>query len=272
MRTTLFIAGACTGAGVLFVRLGLKGRSILVRQMSYGSPRARTLLSGLAAGGALYLLTTWPIVAVAGGLLTFLVAGAAGRRQSVRGNEDVAEAIALWTEQLRDTLAAAHGLQQTISATGQHAPLRIRAEVQRLVAKLPYAPVSQSLREFATEVNHPSADFVSAALIAANEYEARDVGSLLGHLASCSREEARMHQRIWVGRARTRSAVRIISFTVVGFVGALFVLNRDYLDPYGSTEGQLVLALILGVFAAALLMLQVGSTVRVPERFVGVES
>lgn len=76
-----------------------------------------------------------------------------------------------------------------------------------------------------------------------------------------------MHQRIWVGRSRTRAAVRIISVTVIGFVGALFLLNRDYLAPYGTPSGQVVLAGIVGVFALAILLLHSGSKVQVPERF-----
>ena len=81
-----------------------------------------------------------------------------------------------------------------------------------------------------------------------------------------------MHQRIWVGRSRTRAAVRIISFTVVGFVGILFLLNRDYLAPYGSSSGQVVLGGIVGVFTLALLLLQSSSKVQVPDRFVAVAS
>lgn len=81
-----------------------------------------------------------------------------------------------------------------------------------------------------------------------------------------------MHQRIWVGRSRTRAAVRIISLTVVGFVGVLILLNRDYLAPYGSTTGQIVLAGIVGIFTLALLLLHSGSKVQVPERFVAVGS
>jgi Flp pilus assembly protein TadB len=232
----------------------------------------RPIVIGVAIGIAAFLLTGWALVALVGGVATGLMVVATGRHGTSRNNEEVAEAIALWTEQLRDTLAAAHGLQQTLLATSAHAPDRIATQVQRLAAMLPYTPVSQSLREFAAEVDHSSADFVAAALIAATEHEARDVGALLGHLARCSREEARMHQRIWVGRSRTRAAVRIISLTVVGFVGALFVLNRDYLSPYGSPSGQVVLAGIVGAFTLALLLLQSGSKVQVPDRFVAVAS
>ena len=273
MSLIVALCGAIGGLGVLFVRAGLRGRVISWRTATKGGTASiRPIAIGLAIGVAGFMLTGWVLVALVGGFATGLLVAAAGQRGSSRNNEEVAEAIALWTEQLRDTLAAAHGLQQTLLATSAHAPDRIASQVQRLAAKLPYTPVSQSLREFAAEVDHSSADFVAAALIAATEHEARDVGTLLGHLARCSREEARMHQRIWIGRSRTRAAVRIISFTVVGFVGILFLLNRDYLAPYGSSSGQVVLAGIIGVFTLALLLLQSSSKVQVPDRFVAVAS
>lgn len=271
MISIAMLGGAVCGLGVYVVRSAFQSRSLsnprtLLAASAWGKP----MCIGLGSAVLTYVLSGWFLVSISVALAAALVVGSSRQRHSSRANEEVAEAIALWTEQLRDTLAAAHGLQQTLLATSQHAPGRIAPQVQRLAAKLPYAPVAQSLRDFASEVDHSSADFVAAALIAATEHEARDVGSLLGHLARCSRDEARMHQRIWVGRSRTRSAVRIISVTVTGFVGLLFAFNRDYLEPYGSPNGQVVLMAIVGLFAAALVMLQISSKVQVPERFVAV--
>lgn len=262
--------GSVVGFGMLMVRLGLRGRRFFPNKLGRLSASSLRAPAFSAASTVLCLLVTgWILTSIAVGTTTLLVTVAASRRHQLRGQEEIAEAMAIWTEQLRDTLSAAHGLQQTLVATSQHAPVQIRPAVLRLVAKLPYAPVGQSLREFADEIDDPSADFVVGALISATEHEARDVGALLGHLARCSREEARMHQRIWVGRARTRTAVRIISTTVIGFVGFLFLANRPYLRPYGSVQGQLVLSSIVAVFGFALLMLQMGSRVQVPDRFVG---
>jgi len=273
MNLMLLFCGSVTGLGLLVIRAGLCGRRLSWRrQTATESTSLKALAIGATVAATTFLLTGWTLVAGASGLASGLIVGVSGKRGTSRHNEQVAEAMALWTEQLRDTLAAAHGLQQTLLATSVHAPERIAPQVQRLAAKLPYAPVSQSLREFASEVNHSSADFVAAALIAATEHEARDVGALLGHLARCSREEARMYQRIWIGRSRTRAAVRIISFTVTGFVGALLLLNRDYLAPYGTTSGQIVLVGIVGVFTLALVLLHLGSKLQVPERFVAVTS
>jgi hypothetical protein len=216
----------------------------------------------------MFLATNWALASVGFAAMTSLGILASGGTKVSRNDEVIAEAVALWAEQLRDTLAAAHGLQQTIIATAPHAPEVLKKSVERLAADLPYGSVSSSLHQFADDVNHPSADFVVAALIAATEHEARDVGMLLGHLALCSREEAKMHQRVWVSRARTRTAVRIIMTTVVGFISALFVLNRPYLAPYGTSSGQLILCAILSTFVIAMVLLQHGSRIPLPDRFI----
>jgi hypothetical protein len=178
------------------------------------------------------------------------------------------EAIASWTEQIRDTLAAANGLEHAIGATANLAPLPIAASVERLVARVDYEPLPAALRRFADEVDHPMADFVVAALIIAAEKEARDLGALLGHLAESARDEARMRTRVWVGRARSRSAVRIIVAVVVLFVVGLLVFNRAYLQPYDSAGGQVVLALILASFAASFIMMSRMGRIAMPQRFV----
>jgi len=267
----LMFLGSLVGLGVLVIRLALRGTPLFGRLSSGRDQVAvQRVSSAVVAGVAFWIITDWLMPSLVVAAAVYLVVNTINHRHEQRGHEEISEAIALWTEQLRDTLAAAHGLQQTLVATAPHAPDRIRQAVQRLAAKLPYAPAGTSLREFASEVDHSSADFVVAALISATEHEARDVGSLLGHLAKCSRDEARMHQRIWVGRARTRTAVRIIFGTVIVFVSVLVLLNRDYLTPYGTASGQVILSAIVATFATALFLLQKGSDVQVPERFIAV--
>ena len=264
------LCGSLIGLGIMTIRSSrsakLQPRKKNLRSILFSG--VRPLALGLAMGTIMYLATGWALASVIFAAMTSIGILVSGGTKVSRNDELVAEAIALWAEQLRDTLAAAHGLQQTIMATAPHAPEVLRKSVEHLAADLPYGSVSSSLHQFAEEVNHPSADFVVAALIAATEHEARDVGMLLGHLALCSREEAKMHQRVWVSRARTRTAVRIIMTTVVGFISALFVLNRQYLAPYGTTSGQLILCGILSTFVIAMVLLQHGSRIPLPDRFI----
>ena len=112
------------------------------------------------------------------------------------------------------------------------------------------------------------ADFVVVALVIAAEKEARDLGALLGHLAESARDEARMRTRVWVGRARSRSAVRIIVAVVAVFVFGLLLLDRAYLRPYDTAAGQLVLALILATFGASFVLMSRMGRIAMPQRFV----
>lgn len=181
---------------------------------------------------------------------------------------ELIEAIATWTEQLRDTIVAAHGLEQAIVVTSDLAPDIISPAVRRLAANLRYGSADDALRRFADEVNHPTCDFVVAALTTAHRHQARELAALLTHLGECAREESRVQLRVWVSRARTRSAVRIIGWVVVLFVGALVVFDPGYLSPFVSTEGIVVLFVVLAIFAGGLAMLRRLGGIAQPQRFI----
>lgn len=263
-------AGAITGLGVYLMLAAWRGTLSFV-----ASPRrmsAHKLHPVLASGIVLvatWLLTRWILASVVAAAVTFMGVLAATRQSQRRDDRALVEGIAVWTEQLRDMLAGSNGLEQTISSTAPHAPYVLRKHVERLVASMAYAPLSIGLRRFAREIDHPTADFVVAALTTASTRQVREMGSLLGHLAACARDEARMHTRIWVGRSRTRSAVRIIASVVGVFVIGLVTLAPDYLEPYQTTEGQIVLSGIILLFFGALLMMQRLAVIAVPERFIG---
>lgn len=268
-------SGVAFGLGLFVVLLTLRktsgipnrGRSGVFR-FKDGLRNSLQYFGGPAVAVIAYLLTAWPLVSVAIGLVVSAVPALKSKQRLRRDERGLADAIATWTEQLRDTLAGAHGLEQAIVATSVHAPGAISSAVSRLSAQIQYGRLSDGLRRFADDVNHPISDFVSAALITATEYQARDLAQLLGKLAQCARDEGRMRTRIWVGRARTRSSVRIISFVVTGFVCALIVFNRDYLGVYSSFEGQIILSGIFVLFGSSLILLDQFSRIATPQRFI----
>ena len=267
--------GAAFGLGLFGVLLNIKkaNESSSKKHISILEVKTKFLNSlkffgGPAVALVTYLLTTWLLVSVVTGLVVSAVPALKSKQRVRRDERGLADAIATWTEQLRDTLAGAHGLEQAIVATSVHAPLAISSAVSRLSAQIQYGKLSDGLRRFADDVDHPISDFVSAALITATEYQARDLAQLLGHLAQCARDEGRMRTRIWVGRARTRSSVRIITFVVISFVCALVVFNREYLNVYSSFEGQIILSGILILFGCSLIMLDQFSRIAAPQRFI----
>ena len=267
--------GAAFGLGLFGVLLNIKKQNESSSKKRFSVLEVKTkflnslkFFGGPAVALVTYLLTTWLLVSVVTGLVVSAVPALKSKQRLRRDERGLADAIATWTEQLRDTLAGAHGLEQAIVATSVHAPLAISSAVSRLSAQIQYGKLSDGLRRFADDVDHPISDFVSAALITATEYQARDLAQLLGHLAQCARDEGRMRTRIWVGRARTRSSVRIITFVVIGFVCALVVFNREYLNVYSSFEGQIILSGIFILFGCSLIMLDQFSRIAAPQRFI----
>ena len=268
-----FVLGAGIGLGVLVLALGVVGRPVFRpaerRRPVLPSPHALGLVTGaLVAGLAAYALSGW----LAGALLVVGGVVAAPRFWAGRADHqrEVArvEAIAAWTEMLRDTIAGAAALEQAIAATGPLAPAPIAEPVARLALHLDIEPLPVALRRFADDVDHPTCDFVVAALVIAAEKEARELGPLLGQLATCARDEAKMRTRIWIDRAKTRTSVKVIAGCVLLFAAGLLIFSRSYLEPYDTGVGQVVLLVIGATFAASLVAMDRMARIEVPERFV----
>lgn len=261
---------ACFGIGAIGILLLVVGDDV-VRLDLVRNVRPRQMVTWSTPGVAglgVWWLTGWVVLGVACGVTCAWALLRSRSRRPVRDDRVFVDALATWIEQLRDTLAGAHGLEEAIRATAPRAPRVVQQEIQRLVAHMTYGSTTVGLRRFADELDHPTADFVVSALLTATQYQARDLTVLLSHVAECARDEGRMRSRVWVSRARTRSSVRIIGGVVVTFVGGLFVFSADYLSPYATATGQVVLVAIGSTFGLALVLMQRLSQLAMPERFV----
>lgn len=168
---------------------------------------------------------------------------------------ELVEAIASFTEQLRDTIGASAGLEQAITVTLETCPAAIEPAVRRLVASMRYGGIQDALRDFAQDLGHPTSDFVVAALLAAVEHRTRDLTGLLSQLSVSARDECDLYLRVWVSRARTRSAVRIVIGSLAAFVSALVLLDPEYLAAFMTPGGLVALALVCSGFCSGLWML-----------------
>ncbi len=271
----VMLIGALFGFGLLIVAAGLRGRAMFGlaaggRKLPLPTDRfilRLALAVGFVIGAA--VITGWVVGAIIAGVVGFTLPSGSGAKG--RHHREIArlEAIASWTEQLRDTLAAANGLEHAIAASAKVAPADIAGAVDRLAARTEYEPLSDALLPFADDLDHPLGDFVVAALRIAAEREARELGALLSQLAECARDESKMRMRVWVGRARTRTTVRVIGYVILASVGFLFLSDREYLSAYDSMSGQIALLIIALVFAGSLLAMERLGKIALPDRFVG---
>jgi tight adherence protein B len=263
---TAVLCGLGVAAGITLMLRGLIGvnagaepkgpgvEELLERLKAPGTTR-RVLVSA-AAGAVAAAFTGWPVAAGIAALAAWVLPGMFGKDNGAVGEQARIEAIATFTEALRDTLGAAAGLEQSILAAAANAPASIRAEVQELAASLKSGTrLDEALRAFAADLGDATGDLVVAALVLASRQQARNLGEVLGELARYAREQAAQSMRITADRQRTRSSVRIIVAFVLGVAGVLVGMDGSYMAPYSSPGGQVVLAVVAGVFGVAFMWL-----------------
>jgi Flp pilus assembly protein TadB len=191
------VASACFGL-LAIVRLS-HGMSALPRIQLRPSYHRRTRQLGVAlvAGLVALLITRWALAGPAAAAVVVLWprlfgGGRAGRRQLEK-----IEALAAWTESLRDTATAAAGLEQAIPATVGAAHALLRAPVRDLAARLDgRVPLPEALARFADDVDDPAADMVVAALSLNARQRAGGLERILTSLAASSRTELEMRRKV----------------------------------------------------------------------------
>jgi hypothetical protein len=266
----LFAAGAAVG--VLLAVAGLSGRVVLdtptaqIHQRMSGTVLAR-YAGAVAAGAVTFAVTGWVVGAIAAGGATVVLPKVLGGKAARQRAIDRTEAIASWSEMIRDSIVAASGLEEAIVATALVAPAPIGTEVRTLVRRLDHERLPDALVAFGEHLDHPSGDLVVAALVIASRMEASDLSGLLTRLAEATRGEARMRIRVEVGRTRVRTATKVIVGVVIAAVAFLAIANRSYLAVYDSGTGQAVLGIVLGIFATGGWLLARMAEIDLPERF-----
>lgn len=261
---------ACAGIAVLVVELvrAVRGvprsplrRPSRVRQLAArfrSRPVQGRLAAALAVGVVVTATTGWPVAGLGLGALVagwpWLFGGAADERaQIVR-----LEALAIWTESLRDTVRGHAGLEQAIPVSAVNAPLLLRPALSRLAGRLrARVPLDAALLRLAADLDDgQSADPIIAALILHARRRGDRLADVLSGLASSARAELDQRRTILAGRAELRRGVQVIVGLTLAMAGYLALFNPTFTRPYGTPVGQVALAVVLGVFAAALAWLR----------------
>ncbi|OON78489.1 type II secretion system F family protein [Streptomyces tsukubensis] len=270
-------AGVAVGGGLALLIVAVRGLPVkAAHEKARASRRAAELARLVGRRGSLavglglvvLVLTRWAVAGIAAGILVFfwnkLFGGAGEERAAMRR----VEALAAWTESLRDTIAGAVGLEQAIPSSARASAPVLRPHLDALVDRLrSRTPLPDALQQLADEINDASADIIVAALILNARLRGPGLRQVLGALAKSAREEVDMRQRVMSQRASTRRSVQIVVAVSVAFVLGLSIFNRDFVEPYGTPVGQLVLACVCGLFALGFWWLRKLSTIETPERF-----
>lgn len=268
------LAGLGLGAGLLIIVASSRGWSLADRFASRGPSRKISRDTRLRIGIAIVaflivlLVTRWIVAAVAAAAIVVVWPYLFG--SDAQGRRDLAylDGLASWTESLRDTIAGAIGLEQAIPATTTNAPAVLAEPLERLVARLRVrTPLAEALSHLADDIDDRGADLVIASLILNARTRGPGLRQSLGALTISAREELEQRQRQEARRRTVRNSARLVVVITLAFALFLKVFASDFLEPYDSPFGQLMLLVVFGIFAAGFAWLRKLSAPPRPPRF-----
>jgi Flp pilus assembly protein TadB len=178
-----------------------------------------------------------------------------------------------WTRALSGVLTAGVGLEQAITATLRSTPAAVKPEVGLLVGRINARwSTEAALRQFADDLGDNVGgvgDTVAATLILGARRRGGGLAPLMNDLAASVAEEVRAQRAIEADREKPRTTARwvtIITISVLGFLA----LTGDYIAPYGTALGQLILTVLLSAYVATLVWMRRMARGEPAPRFIGV--
>lgn len=192
-----------------------------------------------------WISSGWPALAVGAGALIWV-----GKLWLRASRERAAyykttEAISVWIDMVKDSLGGGAGLSQAIEATVGVAPEIVRPQVVQLASAQRTSSQAQALRDFGSALAHPTSDLVVLALVTASEQQARDLPKLLAKTAEQARTRNASVLQIETERTKlyTEARAMVLSIAILGLI--ISIIARDFLEPYNTAFGQMVLVVIM---------------------------
>ena len=129
-------------------------------------------------------------------------------------------------------------------------------EVSRLVARLRARwDTETALRAFADELDDATGDLIAANLILAARRRNRSLAAVLQGLAESVAEDVRARRQVEADRAKPRGSARLVTMISAGVLVVL-ALTGDYVEPYRSPVGQVILVVLLAAYVGALIWMR----------------
>lgn len=259
----LIVSGTLVGLSIAWFVFAMRpdpeGDDQTVRRPSRWSrvPRRTwiVLAVGVLAGVCTWLLTGWlvavvaiPVAAVG---LPLLLSDGGASTQITR-----LEAMEEWTRSLAGVLTVGVGLEQALGATLRSVPTAIAPEVRRLVARLRARwNTEEALRAFADELDDATGDLVAANLILGARRRGAGLASVLQALAESVAADVRARRQIEADRAKPRATARWVTIISAGVL-IVFTFSGQYVEPYSTPIGQVVLVALVTAYVAVLLWMK----------------
>jgi len=269
-------AGVCLLLGAAGLATGIRGTTAPPRPASRFSrttqrpPRARRRLRLQSAGCAgafalVWLFTGWLPSAVVIASAVFFLPWLLTPNKTATERIERLDALAQWTKRLGDLVRVGTGIEEAISASLRTAPAPIAREVADLAARLQARwDAKDALKAFARELADPRAHVVAAALALRIRDRGPGLAQVLSDLGARTADVVRRRRDVEADRAKSRTTARWICCITIAVITG-FSFNREYIAPYNTLPGMIVLMVLLATVAGLFVwMHRLGTTKQMP--------
>jgi Flp pilus assembly protein TadB len=248
---TALALGAAAGLGLLLIYSGL----LRPTTHASGDPAGPSLLlasvvAGLLGGVGAWLLSSWPVLTLAGLtgglLLPWIWAARAQAAEKAARSEALAEVAA----GLRDGVRGGLGITDALGGLARWGPPALRGELTEVAAQAAILGLPHALDGFARRLRDPLADLLAATLALNQRLGGRNLSEVLDELATAIRADAHTLREIRARQAQQRLSARLVAAAPICILLAIRQTNPAYLAPFASPLGQAVLLLALAMIAA----------------------
>jgi tight adherence protein B len=220
-----------------------------------GSRRKAGLLAGAAVGVLLGIVSGWWVLVLVVPLAVLAVPTLLAKSESAAGIERMS-GMAEWVRGLAGVMTAGQSIEGAILVSLRSTPDSIRPEVARLVHRLrAHWSTRTALLAFADDLNDATGDKIVAALLMGVAKRGDGLARVLVGLSEATAEDVRARREIESERDKPRSTARMV--TILSLIGVvIFAAAGEYLAPYGTPTGQVLLAVLLTAYVGSLVWLR----------------
>lgn len=220
-----------------------------------GRRRDRLLLIALGAGLIGYLATGWLLLIPLAPLLVlgipYLLGDPPNREVELLG------ALDRWVRSLAATLPIGQSIVDAIRGSVRTAPELLVPHLRHLVGRLDQRwSTRDALTELADRLHSPDADAVLAALTLAAHRGGTGATLTLNELSDSISERLKALRDIESERAKPRVVVRQVTVISALVLGGALLTGGEFFAPYRTPLGQLILAVLLAAYVAALVAMR----------------
>ncbi|ERS23289.1 MAG: type II secretion system F family protein [Cutibacterium avidum] len=211
-------------------------------------------LTGLGVGAVGYLVTGWAVLILIVPILAVVVPALLA--DPPRRDLDVMRALERWVRLVSGSASTGKSVIDAIRATRRQAPALLVEPLTRMVARLDSRwDTRAALQGLADDLDSADADQVIAAIMMASERGGTGATSTLDALATSLQERIRAARGIRAERAKPRVVVRQVSIIIAVVLAGALALGREYLAPYRTGVGQVLLCCYAGLYLVGLVAL-----------------